>query len=65
MCPDVPLLSVSFVHSLSTSQVFPAPTDEGNDLDDRRETEGPTVREMMEMERAARISRETGSAANA
>ena len=65
MCPDVPLLSVSFVHSLSTSQVFPAPTDEGNDLDDRRETEGPTVREMMEMERVARISRETGSVANA
>jgi len=39
-----------------SSQVFPTPANEGEDPDNLRDTEGPTVRELMEMERAARIS---------
>ena len=50
-------LSLNFppVHSFP-SQIFPTPANEGDDPDDLRDTEGPTVRELMDMERAARIS---------
>ena len=44
------------VHGLSPSQIFPTPANEGDDPNDLRDMEGPTVRELMDMERAARIS---------
>jgi hypothetical protein len=53
-----------FTHSLHHSQVFPTATNNGDDLCNLRDTEGLSMREMMEMEHAARMSQAAAGAAN-
>ena len=51
-------------HGLSSSQVFPTATDGDDDLPDLRDMEGPSMRELMEIERAARMSQVAADVAN-
>ena len=44
------------IHTSSSSQIFPTPADSHDDTDDFRDMEGPTMSELMEREREARMS---------
>ena len=51
---------------VSSSEVFPTPASNRDDLArNLRDMEGPTMRELMESERAARLSQGSAPAANA
>ena len=58
------LAGFSAVHVLPSSQVFPTVADDDDELPNLRDMEGPSMRELMEIERAAWMSREAGGAAN-
>ena len=50
---------------VSSSEVFPTPASDGNDLGrDLRDMEGPTMGELMETERATRLSQGPAPVAN-
>lgn len=59
------LTNSSPIHGFPSSQVFPTVANEDDGLRDFRDMEGPTMRELMETERVARMSREAAPAANA
>ena len=65
MRSTIPLpASFSLVCGLSSSQVFPTIADRDDNLPDLRDMEGPSMRELMEIERVARMSRGAVGAAN-
>jgi len=58
------LANLPTTHGLSSSQVFPTAADGDDDLPNFRDMEGPSMRELMEIERAARMSQVAAGAAN-
>lgn len=50
--------------SLPHSQVFPTPRDTDNGQEDLRDNEGPTMRELLNAERAGRVSQASAAATN-
>jgi hypothetical protein len=59
-----PIVGLLLIRSLSSSQVFPTVAAGDDNSPDFRDMEGPSMRELMEIERAARMSREATGAAN-
>lgn len=59
------LTDSSLAHSLPSSEVFPAVAGGDDDPYNFRDMEGPTMRELMDMERAARMPQEAAPATNA
>ena len=51
-----PLASFSTIHGSPSSQVFPSPTDTSDGRQDLRDTEGPTMRELLEVDYAVRVN---------